>query len=91
LLTDRNGLVGACRIPVAGNYHDVYQIQEQTDRLFINADAGFNADTVQKTFEIEEIILNVAPNRRTNSFQNSDEFFDKLMYQESVSVERTNA
>ena len=105
LLTDRNGLVVACSLPVAGNHHDVFEIEKQlahifgqmkrmeipTEGLFLNADAGFDAHAVRKACEKEGVILNVAPNRRGAADYHSDILFDELMYRERFVVERTNA
>ena len=105
LLTDRNGLVVACGIPVAGNHHDVYQIEKQLahifaqmremdipiEGLFLNADAGFDAKKARQAFEKEGVILNVAQNRRSASNYETEDFFDELMYGERFAVERTNA
>lgn len=65
LLTDRNGLVVACGIPLARNHHDIYQIENQIahlftqmkqmeipiEGLFINADAGFDAKIFRQALE----------------------------------------
>ena len=105
LLTDRNGIVVACGEPVAGNHHDVYQIEQQLGQifeqlrqmdipiegLFLNADAGFDAKIVRQVLEREGVILNVAPNRRSQSSFDNEYLFDEEMYQERFAVERTNA
>ncbi|MEM6631612.1 MAG: IS5/IS1182 family transposase, partial [Bacteroidota bacterium] len=56
-----------------------------------NADTGFDAEVLRKTFDKEEIILNVAPNKRNGSRVDSDVFFDEIMSEERFVVERTNA
>jgi hypothetical protein len=66
LLTDRNGIVVTFGIPVAGNHHDVYQVEQQLghifeqlrqmdipiEGLFLNADADFDAEIVRQVLEL---------------------------------------
>lgn len=105
LLTDRNGIVVAAGIPVAGNHHDVFEIERQmahifeqlrrmeipTEGLFLNADAGFDCQKLRQICENEGIILNVAQNRRAAKHSHNEYLFDELMYEERFAVERTNA
>jgi transposase len=105
LLTDRNGIVVGCGIPVAGNHNDLFQIERQlqqllaqlnemgipVDGLFVNADSGFDAKNLRLLLDKEGIILNCPTNRRAARSLESDILFDDQMYQERFAVERTNA
>jgi len=105
LLTDRNGLVVGCSKPVAGNHHDLYQINKQlkeiqdqltemdigVNGLFLNADAGFDAAKFRETLDKEGVTLNCPENRRNASRLDSDIYLDEEMYKERFVVERTNA
>lgn len=105
LLTDRNGLPIACGKPVAGNHNDLYQIETQLkemfsqldemgipiEGLFLNADSGFDAESIKKILDKEGIIMNVPPNRRNTKFLDSDQLLDEEMYKERFVIERTNA
>lgn len=102
--TDRQGLPLAMSKPVSGNHHDLYDIelhfaeiintlQKATiavDGLFMNADAGFDAENLRKTCEQKGIIANIAQNKR-NSGIDSELYFDEDLYKERYSIERTNA
>ena len=60
--------------PVSGNHNDLFQIENQVktmidqlkessisvEGLFINADAGFDAKILRKTFDREGVILNAS-------------------------------
>lgn len=103
-LTDNQGLPIAISSPIAGNHHDLYQIDIHldelfqtlekagisTDGLFINADAGFDSKEFRsKCFEYG-IITNTAINPRNG---NSDDIviFDEILYEQRYTIERTNA
>ncbi|MEM1003194.1 MAG: transposase [Bacteroidota bacterium] len=104
-ISDKNGLVVAWSKPVSGNHNDLFQIENQVktmlgqlkesaisvEGLFINADAGFDAEVLRKILDKEGVILNVAHNKRNGSRWDSDVFFDEKIYQERFVVERTNA
>lgn len=89
---------------IAGNHHDLYDIQIhaeevfeildqakiRTDRLFINADAGFDSEGFRLVCAKREMIPNVAYKQRKGS-RDRDEPFDQKLYEERYSVERTFA
>lgn len=103
-LTDRQGLPIAMSEPVSGNHNDLYDIEvhfeqvtatlEQAtislDGLFLNADAGFDAENLRKKCDAKGIIANIAQNKR-NSTTDNDYYFDQKLYKERYSIERTNA
>lgn len=102
--TDRQGLPLAMSQPVSGNHHDLYDIELHFDEvistlqkatisvdgLFINADAGFDAENLRRTCEQKGIIANIAQNKR-NSGMDRELYFDEELYKERYSIERTNA
>lgn len=107
-LTDRQGVLLAMSTPQAGEHHDLFEIQtlfgeictllKEADiclkGLFLNADAGFDADTFRSACEAQEIILNVRPNPRSGSsaaYEPGQHVFDELLYQDRVAIERANA
>lgn len=103
-LTDRQGLPLALSSPMAGNHHDLFQIEHALDELFetlssahipvdglfINADAGFDSKEFRTACYKKDVIANVAFNRR-NGWLNDDYLLDKTLYRERYSIERTNA
>lgn len=103
-LTDRNGLPLAMSTPVAGNHHDLYNIEWtldevfstldcatiNTDGLFINADSGFDADSFRAGCQRWGVIANVDLCSRNGAFAD-DTLLDELLYKERYSIERTNA
>jgi len=103
-LTDRQGIPLAMSSPVAGNHHDLYNIESvlkdiintlkssniSTDGLFLNADAGFDSDNLRIICEKEGIICNIDENKR-NSNNDRDVLVDHELYKLRYSIERTNA
>ena len=103
-LTDRQGLPLAMSEPVAGNHNDLYDIEVQfeeitatldqadiaIDGLFINADAGFDAQKLRDQCDAKGIMANIAQNKR-NGDGNDDHYFDELLYEQRYAIERTNA
>lgn len=103
-LTDRQGLPLSMSEPVAGNHNDLYKIETSIDELFevleeaniateglfINADAGFDAQNFRQACQQKGVITNVALNKRTGS-QIRGHILDEELYQERYSIERTNA
>lgn len=103
-LTDRNGLPLAMTSPVAGNHHDLYEIENKLeelfmglkkadisiDGLFINADGGFDAEKFRNTCFKHGVVANVDFNSR-NGVEHDDYLLDDLLYKERYSIERTNA
>ncbi len=103
-LTDRNGLPLSMSPPVAGNHHDLYDIENNleelftglekagipVDGLFVNSDSGFDAEIFRNTCFKHGVIANVDFNSR-NGDGNSDYLLDDRLYKERYSIERTNA
>ncbi len=103
-LSDRNGLPLAMSKPVCGNHNDLFNIeihfQELTstleqatislDGLFLNFDAGFDAEKLRIKAESLGIIANIAHNKR-NANADNDYYFDKELYKKRYCIERTNA
>ncbi|MBD3906062.1 transposase [Chryseobacterium sp. Ch-15] len=102
--TDRQGLPLAMSDPIAGNHNDGYHIEIYFDQitqtlnkaeiavegLFMNADAGFDAQNFRKHCESKDIIANIAFNKRNGS--DTDEiYFDEILYHQRYAIERTNA
>jgi len=103
-LTDRNGLPLAMSIPVCGNHNDLFNIEKHfaeitdflqqsgilLDGLFLNFDAGFDAENLRsKALELG-IIANIAHNKRNSDAENNH-YFDHQLYKERYAIERTNA
>jgi transposase len=101
---DRQGIPLALSKPVAGNHHDLYNIEDSLDELFltltqagikldglfINADAGFDSKEFRQTCFKHGIFANVDFNVR-NGDVNDNKLLDELLYKERYSIERTNA
>lgn len=103
-LTDNQGLPIAISSPVSGNHHDLYEIGERldelflnlknanisTDGLFVNADAGFDSRKFRDKCSEYGVIANTALNSRNGS-ENEGVLFDELLYEQRYTIERTNA
>lgn len=103
-LTDKQGLPLVISSPIAGNHHDLYNIEGSLeelfktlemaniaiDGLFINADAGFDAKEFRTTCADKGVFANVDSNKR-NGVVDNDNTLDELLYDERYSIERTNA
>jgi transposase len=104
-LTDANGLAVGFTLPIAGNHHDISDIEKRlehlvgqlarsgigVDGLFVNADAGFDSEAFRKACFRQGIELNVPRNHRNARQIDDDTYFDELMYGQRYAVERTNA
>ena len=104
-LTDADGLVVGFTLPIAGNHHDVSDIEERlgylvkqlaasgirVHGLFVNADAGFDSQEFRDACTRLGIELNVPRNYRGAKQIDDGTFFDELMYEQRYAVERTNA
>ncbi|WP_185140314.1 MULTISPECIES: IS5 family transposase [unclassified Chryseobacterium] len=103
-LTDRSGLPLAMSMPVCGNHNDLFNIEEHfeeltdflrrsgisLDGLFLNFDAGFDAENLRSKASQLGIIANIAHNKR-NSGTDNDHYFDEELYKKRYTIERTNA
>jgi hypothetical protein len=100
--TDSMGIPLAMSNPVAGNYHDLYNIENslnelfstltraeiKLDGLFINADAGFDSKEFRENCFKHGIFANVDINIR-NGEDYEDKLLNELLYKERYSIERT--
>lgn len=105
-LTDKQGIPLACSLPVSGNHHDLFDIKKMVfkitqtleaaniaiDGLFMNADAGFDAQELRNLCEQLDILPNCDINKRNaQNLDENDYYFDSQLYTERFAVERTNA
>lgn len=104
-LTDRQGIPLAMSVPVAGQHHDLFEIEKcftkmlsdlqqaqvATNGLFLNADAGFDSLAFRTCCKIHGIIPNIDFNKRNNQNFDNQDLLDDELYKERFSVERTNA
>ncbi|WP_460936067.1 IS5 family transposase [Spirosoma humi] len=104
-LADNQGLPLACSTPQAGEHNDVFNIQVLFDELcsglvqagirleglFLNADAGFDAASLRTCCETAHMQANIRANARNQPMTDSYLYFDELLYQRRVVIERTNA
>lgn len=105
-LVDRQGIPLACGPVMAGNHHDMFEIQksmskiEKTlskaqlslDGLFLNADAGFDGKKMRDYCEQKGIFANIDENPRNQKGDfESSYVFDNELYKGRFVVERTNA
>ena len=98
------GLPLALSSPVAGNHHDLYQIETalndmfgtlsqagiRLDGLFANADSGFDSKNFREGCLNKGIFPNVAFNYRNGNNNDESYLLDDLLYKERYSIERTN-
>ena len=103
--TDNQGLPLALSTPVAGNHHDLYEIETSLgqmfetirdaeismDGLFVNADAGFDCKSFREYCNAVGIITNTAFNYRNGDCNDELYLMDELLYRERYKIERTNA
>ncbi len=104
-LTDKQGLVLAMSTPVSGNHNDLFNIENtfgeltkiledatiSVGGLFMNADAGFDAESLHQLCHQKQIIVNIATNKRNSTDDNGPGIIDEDLYKERYSIERTNA
>jgi len=105
-LTDRQGMPLACSDPMSGEHHDVFEIKENvskmvstlqradiaTEGLFLNGDAGFDAQKMRAICDEYGIRANIARSKKQRMNPNIEGYlFDSELYKERFAVERTNA
>ncbi|MFK8301529.1 IS5 family transposase [Capnocytophaga stomatis] len=105
-LSDRQGLMLAMSQPISGEHHDLYNIETHfqeitsvlkkakisTEGLFVNFDAGFDSENLRKITASEGIIANICENKRNQkSASETEHYFDKKLYKERYTIERSNA
>lgn len=102
-LTDRQGLPIAMSSPKSWEHNDIHDIENvmnmmfddlgkaniRIDGLFLNADAGFDCDTLRNLLEKKEITANIRISKRRT--ETDTIFLDDELYAERYSIERTNA
>jgi len=90
--SDRQGLPLTMSEPIAGYHNDLYHIEIYFDQvtqtlekvdiavqgLFMNADAGFDAQNFRKHCENKDIMANIAFNKR-NGADTDEIYFDELL------------
>lgn len=105
LLSDQRGQPLACSQPIEGQHHDLYDIETvmqtmQTmltqagislDVSFLNADAGFDAESVRSCCHQYSIYPNIALNPRNGTYIERDETCDEELYAYRFVIERTHA
>jgi len=105
-LCDCKGQPLAMATPQAGNHNDLYAIEELFKQMcallkqagislkgiFMNADAGFDAESLRELCSEKEIEVNIAQNKRNEKEIKEDYvYFDEELYKQRYVVERTNA
>jgi transposase len=104
-LCDNAGLPLAVATPQAGQHNDLYEIEalfkEMCDLLkeagielsgvFMNADAGFDAEGLRQQCEDLDIEANIDRNARNKSAEEHYIYFDEELYMHRYVIERTNA
>ena len=102
-LCDNQGQMLAMSPPMAGNHNDLYEIEKNlkaifefleqadinTEGLFINADAGFDSQSVRDYLESKDIVANIKGNPRNGGER--DNYFDEKLYERRFTIERANA
>jgi len=102
---DNNGIPLSCSEVIPGNRHDVYDIENQldkmlndikksnirTDYLFLNADAGFDTENLRNYCVRNEIFANIDFNKRNGNISDREEILDKELYKRRFVIERMNA
>jgi transposase len=104
-LADNTGQMLACSLPVSGAHHDLYEIELvfkalcallkeagiQTEGLFLNADAGFDALQFRSLCAEMKIEANIPFNPRNNPAQQEYTYFDEQLFKRRNVIERANA
>ena len=102
---DKNGQPVAMATPQRGNQHDLYEIKTLFEQMcqsledaditvkgiFLNADAGFDAEELRTLCSEKEIEANIADNPRNGTLSQTYQHFDEELYKERYVIERTNA
>lgn len=106
-LADNTGQMLAISTPKAGSHHDLFEIDQSMQEilgqlraaavnpkgLFLNADAGFDAQVLRKICSEEEIEANIKDNPRNtkDTLDTHDIYFDDELYKRRAVVEHANA
>lgn len=104
IISDSRGLPLACSEPISGRHNDAHDLSTTvnkmlsdinqsnicTEWLFLNADAGFDTEDFRVSCFKNDIIGNIAFNKR-NGDTDRDYLFDDELYKKRFVIERTNA
>lgn len=104
-LCDNNGQPLAMAAPQAGQHNDLHQVETlfsqmcelikeagiQLDGVFMNADAGFDAEALRKACSEQNIEANIDLNHRNTTRKEHYIYFDEELYKKRYVIERTNA
>ncbi|HUC81936.1 MAG TPA: IS5 family transposase [Flavisolibacter sp.] len=105
-LSDKDGQPLAMATPQAGHHNDLYNIQALFEEMcallqeasidlrgvFLNADAGFDAEELRQLCAEKEIEANIAENKRNEKAPDQAYvYFDEELYKQRYVIERTNA
>ena len=104
-ICDNHGLPLSCSEVISGNHHDVFEIEKQldmmledikksnilTDYLFINVDAGFDAQELRNFCIKKDLFVNIDFNKRNGNVSDREEIFDEKLYKRRFVIERMNA
>ncbi|WP_235130105.1 transposase [Chryseobacterium indicum] len=103
-LCDNQGQMLSMGEPVSGEHHDLYQIEETLEEifvlldeadieckgLFLNADSGFDGKKCRDILEKKEMIANIKENPRNGNTQH-EKYFDSELYKRRFKIEKANA
>lgn len=104
-LCDNNGQPLAMATPQAGHHNDLYEVDKlfcemcallneagiELDGVFMNADAGFDAETLRQQCREHNIEANIDCNPRNTNEAAGYIYFDEELYKRRYVMERTNA
>ena len=104
-ITDKNGIPLVISEPIGGNHHDLFEIKKcmtklfedlkalslNIEGLFLNTDAGFDAQEFRNICESQAIFANVKLNKRNAQVLDREVFIIPELYQERFVIERVNA
>lgn len=105
-LSDNNGQLLALSTPQAGHHNDLFEIQTLFNEMcallneagvdlqgvFLNADAGFDAEELRAACAEKQIEVNIAQNKRSEKeLKEQYVYFDEELYKQRYVMERANA
>jgi transposase len=104
-LVDSKGSPLACSNVIAGHHNDAFELEKYVDEMlagltksnlsydsiFLNADAGFDAESFRQYCLAKDIIANIDYNTRNNKDFEQKYIFDEELYKDRYAIERTNA
>ena len=104
-LSDSTGQPLAIATPQAGQHNDLYEVEKlftemcellkeagiSLEGVFMNADAGFDAQAVREVCAEQNIEANIDLNPRNAKKKKDYMYFDEQLYKQRYVIERTNA